>query len=90
MFTFTLTNGTPNDTEYLAYSTTGIGTTFVPALNVYLGLVKPKQAGGTAFTDSTGRAEWNFVVPIGMSGIKVWFQAAQYNVTTNVLERIIN
>jgi len=57
--TFDYTNGTPNDSAYLAYSTSGQGSTFVSFLNVTLDLASPKQAGGIQVTDATGATTWD-------------------------------
>jgi len=88
--TFTLTSGTPNSSAFLAYSTVGLGSTFVPQLNVVLDLSKPKQAGPTKQTDGTGKAIWNLQIPNGTGGVQVWFQSVQYGLSTNVVHTTIN
>lgn len=82
--TFAVTNGDPNTSTYLAYSLVGPGSTYVPMLNVTLGLASPIQAGGTIMTDGSGTGSWNLPVP-SVSGVNVWLQAVQYGQATNVV-----
>jgi len=82
---FVATNGTPNTNTYLAYSLVGPGSTFVPFLNVTLGLASPKQAGGVMVSDPAGMATWNLFIPPAGAGKSVWFQAAQFGNVSNVV-----
>jgi len=86
---FTVTLGTPNVETYLAYSTSGPGSTNVPFLNVTLDLAKPKQAGGKIIADSSGTAVWNLTFPPNSAGADVWFQAVQYGMTSNTVNPTI-
>jgi len=86
---FTVTNATPNDTVYLAYSLSGTGSTFVPFLNVTLDLDRPRQAGTALTTDGTGFAEWTLPIPANAAGLTVWVQAVQFENKTNVLEALV-
>ena len=86
---FTLTDGTSNTIAYLAYSTSGFGSTYIPQLGVNLDLDRPSLAA-SGRTDSQGRVMWTINVPPGSSGVRVLFQAAQISRTSNVLVRIIN
>jgi|GEM_PF-2808400 len=88
--TFTFTNGTPNTNSYLAYSLVGTGSTYVPLLNVTLGLAGPKQGGSTMVSDPSGTTVWNLPVPNGAAGRNAWLQAAQYGVITNVVQEYID
>ncbi len=83
--TFTSRNLNPYTQTYLAYSLGGLGSTYIPQLNVMLDLRQPKQAGNTIISDSNGVAEWVLFVPNAGIGRDVWFQACQYEVTTNVI-----
>jgi len=87
--TFDFTNGTPNDNAYLAYSVVGMGSTFVPFLNVTLDLASPKQAGGVQVTDATGATTWTLPIPPGAAGLTVYLQAVQFGVKSNVETKMI-
>jgi len=82
--TFDYTNGTPNDNTYLAYSLVGMGSTFVPFLNVTLDLTNPIQAGTTQVTDATGATSWTLPIPSFAAGRTVYIQVVQYGVKSNV------
>jgi len=85
--TFTLTFSSPNTKSYLAYSLNGTspGSFYVPQLDVFLDLIQPLQAGNAKVTNSSGVAEWWIPIPSYAVGWPVWFQAAQYGVTSNSL-----
>ncbi len=87
--TFSITNGTPNTNSFLAYSTRGTGSTFVPFLNVTLDMRGPKQAGGTKRADGSGAAEWNLPIPGNIAGLTIWLQACQFEMKTNLIETTI-
>lgn len=82
---FTVTNANPNTKTYLAYSLRGLGSTFVPFLNVTVDLKQPQQAGNVLTTDANGTCEWTLNVPKAGDGRNVWFQACQYGLVTNVV-----
>jgi len=75
----------PLTPTFLAYSVLGSASTFIPPINVTLGLKQPKQVGPTMMTDGVGSVGWGSTIPPSMSGINIWFQAAQYNQVTNVV-----
>jgi len=83
--TFTGANLTPDANAYLAYSLSGLGSTFIPPLNITLDLHAPAQAGDTIMSDGNGTAEWVLYVPNAGAGRGVWFQACQYELKTNVV-----
>jgi len=83
--TFTAENMTPSENAYLVYSVAGLGSTFVPQLNITLDIKQPKQAGNTQMTDGSGFVEWALPVPGNAAGVDVWLQVAQYEVKTNVV-----
>jgi len=87
--TFTVTNGDANAKTYLAYSLQGMGSTYVTQLNVWLDLSQPVQADGSRTTDGSGMAQWVLLIPDAAEGRRVWFQAAQYQNKSNVVEKRI-
>lgn len=86
---FILSGATPNTKAFLAYSIKGAGRTFVPFLNVTLDLQQPKQAGTAKETNGKGDVIWTLPLGKNLRGINVWLQAAQFEVTTNVVESTI-
>ncbi|MBL1218122.1 MAG: hypothetical protein D8M59_11575 [Planctomycetes bacterium] len=82
---FIVTGATPDAKTYLAYSLSGMGSTYVPFLNVTVDLNRPTQAGDVLTTDGTGACTWVLPVPKAASGRNVWLQAAQFENTTNVV-----
>ncbi|MFW5653175.1 MAG: M14 family zinc carboxypeptidase [Planctomycetota bacterium] len=82
---FDVTNATPNTATYLAYSLIGIGSTFVPPLNIALDLASPQQAGGPRTSDSNGAVAWQLPIPGNAAGRDVWFQACQVENVSNVV-----
>jgi hypothetical protein len=82
--TFTVTNGIPNTNTFLGYSFAGPGSTFVPQLNVTLGIANPVKAAGPTKTDNTGGLIWTLNVPNIMPR-NVWLQAAQTQNASNVV-----
>jgi len=83
--TFSGTNLNPNTQTFLAYSLRGLGSTYIPSLNVTLDLHQPAQAGEMIWSDGGGIAQWVLYVPNAGAGRNVWFQACQYELTTNVV-----
>lgn len=85
---FDVTDGRPNELTYLVYSLAGLGNTYVPALDVTLDLRNPKLATDATATDANGDVSWTLPVPPAASGRTVWFQAAQFQDTSNTVEVI--
>jgi len=83
--TFTAEHMNPSKQTYLAYSLGGLGSTFIPQLNITLDLSQPAQAGNTITSDIEGTAEWVLPIPGIAAGRDIWFQACQYEVKTNVV-----
>jgi hypothetical protein len=81
---FVVTNGAPNTDTYLAYSLAGPGSTYVPFLQVTLGLAAPKKGAGPTMTDGSGGLTWKLNVP-NINPRKIWLQAAQKGQVTNVV-----
>ena len=86
---FDVTGAYPNEQTYLVYSISGTGSTFVPQLNVTLGLRNPVQAGNPKRADAGGRVSWSLPIPNVHQRI-VWFQAAQRSAASNVVDTYIN
>lgn len=87
--TFLATGATPNQTVYFVYSLTGLGSTFVPQLNVELGLARPELLN-QARANAAGEARFSQNVPGPARNRNVWLQAAQVEKTTNVLALRVN
>lgn len=85
---FDVTCAYPNETTYLVYSLNGPGSTYVPQLNVTLGLRNPVQAGNSRRTDAGGSVSWILPIP-NVNPRTVWFQAAQRAATSEVVETAI-
>lgn len=86
---FDVTGAYANEQTYLAYSISGTGSTFVPQLNVTLGLRNPVQAGNPKRADANGHVSWSLPIPNVHNRI-VWFQAAQRSIVSNVVDTFIN
>ncbi len=86
--TFTITDATPNHEQFVVYSLRGLGSTPVGKLNITLDLAKPALVtSGKA--DGNGRFERALRIPNGVSGRTVWFQGAQMDHTTPVVEETV-
>ncbi len=83
--TFTADYVNPNTQTFLAYSLGGLGSTYIPQLNITLDLSQPAQAGNTITSDIDGTAEWVLLIPGIAAGRVIWFQACQYELKTNVV-----
>lgn len=83
--TFSVTGGAPFTDTYLCYSLNGAGSTYVPFLNVTMGLLFPKRAAGPDATNALGAVEWIETCPPVLLGRNIWFQAVQYGAATNVV-----
>lgn len=85
---FTIQGATPLASQYLVYSLRGTGSTYVRQLNVTLGVAQPVLfASGRA--DQNGLFETTVRVPHAATGRTVWFQGAEMNRTTNVVNRVV-
>ncbi len=83
--TFVVTWGDPLTDTYLVYSLAGTGNTYIPQLDVTLGLANPQRAAGPSRTDDTGAYVWNLPIPQNAAGFDVWFQAIQFGQATDVV-----
>lgn len=80
-----VTGGAPNSTVYVAYSPAGLGTTAVPSLGVVLDLGGPKLAT-TGVTNAAGTWQFSAAAPVSFSGRRVFVQAAQTGLKSNVVD----
>jgi len=86
---FTGTNLNPNTPTYLAYSFVGLGSTYVPRLNITLDLAEAMRIQWMKVTDPWGHTSVGFDIPNELSGQDIWFQMCQYELKTNVVETSI-
>ncbi len=86
--TFQIINATDGELAYFVYSLSGTGQTFVPALDVTLGLSNPKLAGSAM--PVVGVATLIVPIPGGAAGTPVWLQGAQFQRTTDTQLHWIN
>ncbi|MCC6909529.1 MAG: hypothetical protein IT430_16445 [Phycisphaerales bacterium] len=85
---FSTTCATPGGRVYFTYSTTGLGSFFVPQLNVTLDLDAPHLAG-SGVANQDGRAELIRRIPPDASGRTVYLQAAEQGRKSEVVEAMI-
>jgi len=83
-----VTQATPGRMVYLAASTSGLGATAVPPLQVTLALERA-QPLASATADATGTATFSLTVPNRLRGRTVWFQACEHGRTSNWTSRIL-
>ncbi len=83
--TAALKGARPNAPAWLAVSLTGLGSTYVAALNATLGLANPFQIGGQKQSNALGESTWQLGVPPGASGLNLWIQAIQMENGSNLL-----
>ncbi len=85
---FTITNATPLASQYIVYSLRGLGSTFVPQLNVTLDLRQPALlTSGRA--DTQGMLQKSVHVPSAATGRTVWFQGAEQSRTTGAISEMV-
>ena len=82
---FSVTNGNPNASTWLAYSLTGTGSFNVAALGVTLGLNSPQQIGSMQTTNAAGSTDFLITAPAGAAGRAYWVQSLQAGEISNVV-----
>jgi subtilisin-like proprotein convertase family protein len=87
--TLHLAQAVPNAATWLAASTTGAGSTYVPQLGVTVALSAPFPLAGPTSADALGTACWNLPVPVSAAGMSYWLQAAQAGKVSNVLAGVV-
>ncbi len=85
---FSISHATPFAKQFLVYSLRGFGSTPVPQLNITLDLSNPKllQSGKA---NGNGDYVSNVSIPQSAVGRTVWFQGAELNRTTSVVEETV-
>jgi hypothetical protein len=82
---FTITNAKLGKSVYLFSSRDGLGSTFIPALNVDIGLANPNMLA-RGLPDATGTAEFTVAMPKPPNPFDIWYQAAQDERVSNLIE----
>lgn len=86
--TLTATGADPFTTVYFAYSLTGTGNTYIPALDVTLDLHYP-LLGGSSVADPLGQATLQAMIPPSAAGLELQLQAAVVGGISPVLPVIV-
>lgn len=86
---FDVVGAAPNQVTALAYSLTGLGSTYISQLNAYLGIKNPVQAGPIKQTNTNGSVSWSLQVPMQAKNKTVWIQAIQKENGTNIVKNIV-
>ncbi|MCC6909888.1 MAG: hypothetical protein IT430_18285 [Phycisphaerales bacterium] len=87
--TFDVFGALPDRSIWLLYSLRGVGSTYIPHLNVTADLCLPRLASERGLTDSAGDWTTTLVMPRVEQMTSVWFQAVQRESTTNVAKMLI-
>jgi glucose/arabinose dehydrogenase len=83
-----VTAGVANKRAFVIYSGDGLGQTVVPELGVVLDLLNPTLHVARSM-DSSGNLSLTVHLPPSLSGIRMWVQAAQVGVVSNVITQVI-
>jgi len=75
--------GTPNANAWLVGSWTGLGSTYIPPLNVTIDLSDPFLVSGPGLTDEYGGIQVYLTAPFVDQVTDVWFQGVQYGGVSN-------
>lgn len=86
--TLLVSGATPNQNVYFVYSAVGLGSTFIPALNLNLDLLSPNLAGA-AMANGSGDASLPSTIPNAASGLSVYLQAVQFQKKSGLALRVI-
>ncbi|KAA3604556.1 MAG: glucose dehydrogenase [Planctomycetota bacterium] len=86
--TLDVSDATSGQQVYFVYSLSGLGTTAVNPLNVYLGVSAPVLAGAST-ANGSGQASFSANIPPQAGGLQVWIQAAENGNTSNVLAETV-
>lgn len=87
--TFTTRSANPGGTVYVVYSTRGLGSTYVPALDATLSLAQPTLAG-SSIADAAGTASFSKLIPNNAPRVTIWLQSIENRNTSNVVQSVIN
>lgn len=83
---FTVRDSYPDRRTFLFASKQGLGQTFIPELNITLGLIQPVEFGRSQQTNVYGNATWELRVPPIAAGRTLWFQAGQTDLASTIEE----
>jgi glucose/arabinose dehydrogenase len=86
--TLDVSNATPSNNVWIAYSLVGIGSFPITTLNVTLDLANPELLKRLV-ADTQGAASHTAQIPRSMSGTMAWAQAFELDKVSNVLVRTI-
>lgn len=86
--TLDVSGATPDAQVAFLYSVRGLGSTFIPQLDVFVNIETPVLAGAR-FADENGEASLTKQIPGGTAGRRVWLQAAEFQRASNVVETVI-
>ncbi len=85
-----VTGATPGGKVYFTYSLKGLGSTYIPSLDVSLKIKSPKLIK-SANADGSGAAFISINIPNSAPvGKDIWLQAAEFQNATNVVEDVIS
>jgi len=87
--TFTTRSAKPGATVYVVYSTRGLGSTYIPALDATLNLAQPTLAG-SSIADAAGTATLTKLIPNNAPPVSIWLQSIETRNTSNVIQATIN
>jgi len=76
----------PNGRTLLFSTSLGTGFHFVPEMQLFLNLTDPHSFFRLQRADAAGHLDWTFLLPVGASGRTIWFQAGQFQLSTNVVK----
>lgn len=79
---------TPEENVALYYSIAGMGSTYIPELDVTIDLASP-QVAREGVADENGRVTMSLSIPNNTEGVRVWMQAAEFQRKSNVTESVI-
>lgn len=82
--TFTVSDGTPFASQFIAYSRFGMGELYIPFLDVTALLLRPELVD-VVVTDEFGNASTSLTVPAIAQGKQVWIQAVEREARTNLV-----
>lgn len=83
-----ISGATPNQPVYFVYSTVGLASTYISALNVSLDLAVPTLIGSSV-ANSSGDTSLTRTIPSGALGLSVFFQAIQNQRKSNPELRVV-
>ncbi|MCC6909373.1 MAG: hypothetical protein IT430_15645 [Phycisphaerales bacterium] len=86
--TLDVTGATPGAQVVFLYSIRGLGSVYIPQLDVTVDIDAPVFIGART-ADANGVASLSQRIPSGTVGRRIWLQAAEYQKASNVVETVI-